>query len=228
MSLPGFDLSSDVKNNQTSARNKSIGNINLFPPTIVVNNDPPGHISHHKKGVVVFSVHDLRGVIFDAKKATIMRDLLDETNNITVREILLAPLETQAKALQHDLNLKDLPLFLPIKTIISVLEENRKLRLRRVQIMGLVAFADCYDVSGCNLDYLLFVDYAAEAIPKMKTERGFDSRLRALGSFKSSSAEVRASYVRRKYAVRASYVRRTCLQIYLCSCYCLHLLQFVF
>lgn len=181
----------DMKNKQTSARNKSIGNITLHPPTIIINNEPAGHIIHQKKGVIVFSVHDLRAVIFAAKKATIMRDLLDETSDICVREYLLIPLEKAAKTIQNEKYLREPPLFLPIKTVISVLEDCRKLRLRRVQIMGLVAFADCYDVSGCNLDYLLFVDYASEAIPKMKCESGFDTRLRALGSFRSMNCEVR-------------------------------------
>ena len=153
--------------------------------------EPPGHIIHHKKGGVVFSIHDLRAAIIMAKKGTIMVDLLIETTDITVRESLLIPLEKHAKLIQEENYLKETPLFLPVKTFISVLEDNRNLRLQRVQIMGLVAFADCYDVTGQYLDYLLFVDYASEAIPMMKCEKGLDSRLRALGSFRNLNSEVR-------------------------------------
>ena len=40
------------------------------------------------------------------------------------------------------------PLYLPVKSVIEVLEKEPRLRVPRAQTMGMISLSDCYDTTG--------------------------------------------------------------------------------
>ena len=118
-----------------------------------------------------------------------------------------------AKKIQDENNLKEIPLFLPINFFIKILKNNKNLRLSKIEILGLIAYADCYDLSGLSMDYLLFVDYATEAVVKLNNEK-------TNIPFQSENLE--------SLCTSDSNVRIFLIMFYYCSLYLLIIITFFF
>ena len=182
-----------TENRTVRMRIQSNGNSNLIPSTIIITNEPPGHIAHHKKCGVVFSVHDLRFEITKERTASIIRNLIiQKSSDLKLREKIVTNLEKIARNFQHEKNLKEIPFFLPTKFFMKLLNDEKKFKLSKTEILGLLAFTDCYDLKGNNIDYLLFASYAVNAIFFMKKEKIVNgSPIEDLGSVRKSDSEVR-------------------------------------
>ena len=182
-----------TENRTVRVRIQSNGNSNQIPSTIIITNEPPGHIAHHKKCGVVFSVHDLRFEITKERTASIIRNLIiQKSSDGKLREKIATNLEKIARNFQHEKNLKEIPFFLPTKIFMKLLNDEKKFKLSKTEIIGLVAFTDCYDVKGINIDYLLFANYAANAIVFMNNEKIFNgSPAEDLRSVRTLESEVR-------------------------------------
>ena len=139
----------------------------------------------HKENSIIITANKIRDILLHSRKLSIMRDFLANYTDDLIRENLLNRIEKEAIKLQKELNLPNIPLFLPIDTYIKIFENNFLYQLNRSQILNLISSADCYDVNGGNLDYLLFVDYACETIPKMKSDSGFQNRINAFRIFET-------------------------------------------
>ena len=130
-----------------------------------------------------------------------------------IHDNLLVSFGKIAKKIQDENNLKEIPLFLPINFFIKILKNNKNLRLSKIEILGLIAYADCYDLSGLSMDYLLFVDYATEAVVKLNNEK-------TNIPFQSENLE--------SLCTSDSNVRIFLIMFYYCSLYLLIIITFFF
>jgi hypothetical protein len=72
--------------------------------------------------------------------------------------------------------------YLPVKEVISIMENEPRLRIPRTQAMGMISMSDCYDPTGKLIHYEPFAEYASDVLTIMRSDEGIDSHTKAIQS----------------------------------------------
>ena len=118
--------------------------------------------------------------------------IIQKSSDSKLREKIATNLEKFARNFQQENNLKEMSLFLPTKYFIKLLNDEKICKLSKTEIMGLMAFTDCYDSKGLNIDHLLFTNYVTNAIVMINNKKIFNGTpLEDLGSVRTLNSNVR-------------------------------------
>lgn len=118
---------------------------------------------------------ELFDLIVEARKQSIMRNLLEDLNSDSLRSSILKMLESEAQRLKNEDKLDPESSFIPVKNCYKVLERATNLRLVRAEIIAIISWADCYDPTGLMLDVKRFADHVAGVLSKIKEAEFVDT-----------------------------------------------------
>lgn len=128
----------------------------------------------------VFSTHDLFDAVFEARKASVMRGLLENVDSSTTQMTVIVAMEKELTRLKEAGLISPDSKYLPVQSCFSVLENAVELRLNRAQIMFIISWAECYDKEGQNLEAFKFADHAASIIAKLNLPAMLDTRVEVM------------------------------------------------
>jgi hypothetical protein len=111
-----------------------------------------------------FSTQELHNAIFEAKKITIMRSLLQEIDIDSTQRLILSLLQEELLKKQKNNEISPDSTYLTVAICYQILENLHELRLNRAQIMFLISLADCYDRDGKHLEIYRFAEHASSII----------------------------------------------------------------
>jgi Ca2+-binding EF-hand superfamily protein len=123
-----------------------------------------------------FSSQELYNAIFEAKKITIMRSLLQEIDIDATQQAILSMLQEDLLQRQKNNEISPDSTYLPVSVCYSVLENIHELRLNRAQIMFLISLADCYDREGKTLEIYRFAEHASAIIAHIHDSEVLETR----------------------------------------------------
>lgn len=133
------------------------------------NNNNKSYRSH-------FTAQELFAAVYETRKLTIMRGLMEELDSTATLKMLLNMLHAEATRLRAEGRLHIDSTYLPVKSCFTVLESAQGLRLTRPQIIFIISWADCFDKEGCSVDIERFAEHAANIIPKLSVTEMLESR----------------------------------------------------
>ncbi len=128
--------------------------------------------------------------IFETRKLSIMFGLLENSNKGTLEKHLQGQLENEAKRIQEDEGLPEVPIYIPVRNCFEVLESSTSLRCHRTQLVAIISWADCFDEEGANVDYRRFARYAADMMSGMLTGDDINRRQKIKNDMKISDQEI--------------------------------------
>lgn len=125
-----------------------------------------------------FNTHELSEAVFEARKLSLMRGILEEVDSDSLQSLILQKLEAglmeftnnESGTEKSSLN------FLPVASCFKVLQEAKELRLNRAQIMFIISWADCFDKDGASLDIRKFAEHAANIVEQISIPEVMDTR----------------------------------------------------
>lgn len=123
-----------------------------------------------------FSSQEIYQAIFEAKKITIMRSLLQEIDIDSTQQSILTKLQEELLQRQQKNEISPDVTTLPVNVCYTILENLHELRLNRAQIMFLISLADCYDREGKNLEIYRFAEHASSIIQQLNDSDVLETR----------------------------------------------------
>jgi len=127
-----------------------------------------------------FSTQELFEAVYEARKTSIMRSLLQQVDNSQlqkkVAKLLEGALETAKHAGEVSLDSTDLP----VGRCFEALEKALYLHLNRSQIMFIISWAECYDREGTALEVNRFAEHASTIIAKLNGSEMIATRAQVL------------------------------------------------
>lgn len=141
------------------------------PSTIVASPKAGGGGGHLPLPTVISrynkSFNELFEIIKSIRLATLMRGILEGIHQSALAKHLLSRFADEAEIIRKEKELDGPLYFLPVKSIVKVLESTTTLRLHMAQILTLISWADSFQSPGLGIDYRDFAYYAADVIAKM-------------------------------------------------------------
>lgn len=133
------------------------------------------------------SEQQLFNMIYNIRRTTIMRGLLENIHSSTLAKHLLHEFADVAEQLRKQTKEKEALFHLPVKRVIQVLENATHLRLHVNQMIMLISCSGCYqDMLG--VDYKQFAYYAADEISKFYSIDALKNRQTILDNVDTKSA----------------------------------------
>ena len=128
----------------------------------------------------VFSQQELFDAVYQARKTTIMRGLLEEVDSTALHSTILDMLNEEAQRLKKDGSIPADSLYLPVEACFRVLESAHAFRLNRSQILFIISWAECFDKVGKALELDRFAEHCSEIISKLNVAEMLDTRSEVL------------------------------------------------
>ena len=170
--------SKDHKDSNSNHRSSSTIRIGTGPGTHIITTRT--HVS--------FAEEDLRKFILEIRSANNLRGLLEQSVHGPAHNTLLSCFTKAAERYASEGPLPPIPPgFLPVLTIIDILEHDPRLRTSRTLTMGMISMSDCYDPSGKLIHYARFAEYASEVLTIMRSDEGVDCHIQAIKSVRQAS-----------------------------------------
>jgi Ca2+-binding EF-hand superfamily protein len=114
------------------------------------------------------SYHEVFEIIKSIRLSTLMRGMLEGVHQSALAKHLLSRFADEAETIRKEKELDGPIFFLPVKSIVKILESTTTLRLHMAQILTLISWADSFQSPpGLGIDYRDFAYYAADVIAKM-------------------------------------------------------------
>ena len=132
-----------------------------------------------------FTTQELYEAVYDCRKMSVMRGLMEEIDSSNTRTAIAKALREEAARLRHKGTLSDDNTYLPVKSCFKVLESLHDLRLNRSQILFIISWAECFDKDGNNLEMDKFAEHAASIVARLGVKEMMETRAEvvAQGSF---------------------------------------------
>jgi hypothetical protein len=123
-----------------------------------------------------FTTHELHEAVYEARKISVMRGLMEEIDGSATRTTILKALHAEAKRLRKAGEMSEETTYLPVKSCFKVLESLHELRLNRSQILFIISWAECFDKDGVEVDMDKFADHAANIVSKLNVKEMLETR----------------------------------------------------
>jgi hypothetical protein len=141
---------------------------------------PAPHLTVHtqasKQFRSTFTAQELFDAIFDVRKVSVMRGLMEGIDTSVTHTTILRALMEEVTALKASGEMSQESFYIPIKNCFKVLGDLHDLRLNRSQILFIISWAECFDKDGVEVDVVKFAEHAAGIISKITAKEMMETR----------------------------------------------------
>ena len=135
------------------------------------------------------SLQEITDAVFDARKLTIQRGILQNVPVEAIQKVLLTALQHARDVCAVQGQCSRNSIYLPVAECYHVLETCSLFRLTQPQILGVMSWAEGYDPSSSQLDFATFADCASQIIGRLLSPNVQEARSKLVRMMSTSDQE---------------------------------------
>jgi hypothetical protein len=135
------------------------------------------------------TLQEITDAVFDARKLTIQRGILQNVSAEAIKRVLLTALQHARDVLAVQGLCTRNSIYLPVSECYHVLETCSLFRLTQPQILGVMSWTEGYDHSSSQLDFAAFAECASQIIKRLLSPHVQEARAKLVRMISTSDLE---------------------------------------